>query len=478
MKTCFGIAVIMVVLGTSAAWGAFVYPSLAQVSYAYYGNGARAMAMGNAFVGLANDISGGTWNPAGIWALERPMISTSYRLFSPKGEFTDKLTPGTTTNDLNLNGIGQFSFVAPVRIKGHPWVFNFNYNLNNDFAYQEKYLANSLSGYNPDSYIEDKGYLRSYNFGLSTRIYKQLSMGFTCNIYDGRRVYSTDAYSTRDSVLNALYPEETTVKILSDAGSLDSTTSSGFNMTVGTMYKAGKLSVGLVVQTPFKMSHTTQRAFFNITSMGKTTQLPDLNSSDTIYVIDSIAKQDIPLSGTLGFAYAFKENIHATFDIGYQKYGNTSWYYRTMTMFSAGGDRTDVYAKEPTNWENSYGIGAGLEYIRTTGIGRIPLRCGFRMDYLPEPKNLVYTLDSATVEISGANTKVWYSTLNASERRRPMAVSLGTGIHWSLIELDVAYRYTFGNEIQVTQKGNFIANTVRTTKEKAHEFKCTFTGYF
>jgi len=476
MKTRFVSAVIIMLLGATAAWGDFNYPSLAQLSYEYSGNGARAMAMGNAFVGLADDITGGTWNPAGIWALERPMIGFSYRLYSPKGEFTDKLTDGITKDDINLNGIGQFSFVAPVRLKGHPWVFNFNYNLTNDFTSKERALVDLESGFSPDFFLEDHGYLRAYNFGLSTRIYEKLSMGFNLNVYDGRRVYSTNQFSTRDSILNPLYPESTTVRIDTHGSSLDSTTSSGFNIAFGTLYKTSKLGVGLVVQTPFKMKHTTQRAFFNLTSLNGQ---PDLNSSDTIYVVDSIAKQDIPVSGTIGLAYAVQNNLHVTMDVNYQKYGGTSWYYRTVTTFTAGGDRSDVFAQEPINWNDSYGIGLGLEFVDSTKFGKIPVRCGFRADFLPEPKNITYSRDTVRASVGGVNNVLLTSTtLSSSDRQKTMAFSLGTGIHWSLIQLDIAYRYTFGGEMVLTNKGNDVANTVQTTKRKAHELKCTFTGYF
>src|SRR3990170_7892085 len=49
--------------------------------------GARAMGMGNAYLGVADDISSISWNPAGLYKLESTILALSYTNLSPKGEF-------------------------------------------------------------------------------------------------------------------------------------------------------------------------------------------------------------------------------------------------------------------------------------------------------------------------------------------------------------------------------------------------------
>ena len=111
MKMLVGFGLLTILIFSTAVMGQG-YPALSETSYNYFGAGARAFAMGDAYVGLSNDITSGTWNPAGIWVIESPVVSVSYNIYKPKGEFTDswatsyplrssgnshRKRPGTTT---------------------------------------------------------------------------------------------------------------------------------------------------------------------------------------------------------------------------------------------------------------------------------------------------------------------------------------------------------------------------------------------
>ena len=45
------------------------------------GSGARASGMGGAFIGVADDATAASWNPAGLIQLEKPEISVVYSSF-------------------------------------------------------------------------------------------------------------------------------------------------------------------------------------------------------------------------------------------------------------------------------------------------------------------------------------------------------------------------------------------------------------
>lgn len=47
------------------------------------GSGARALGMGQAFIGIADDATAASWNPAGLIQLERPEISVVVGVHPP-----------------------------------------------------------------------------------------------------------------------------------------------------------------------------------------------------------------------------------------------------------------------------------------------------------------------------------------------------------------------------------------------------------
>jgi len=473
MKTLAGSLILTGLLLSSAVLGQSGYfPALGEVSYGYYGAGARAFAMGDAFVGLANDITGGTWNPAGIWVIETPMVSASYFIYQPNGRFTQNLTPVVTEGKLNTKVFSHFSFATPFRVSGRGVVFNFNYNRNNEFSNESEIYSGVINKLNPDVFTSDRGYLRTFSFGLSARIYRQLSVGAMANVYDGRRIIEESFSLARDLVI-APGPPPITGLWLSKSTLLDSTSSSGFNFTLGAMYKLSKVSFGAVAQTPYKVKNSSDFALMKVATFEG---LPQIQESDTIFVNDSIAKLDIPLSLAFGVAFFPNEKLTATMDINYQRYGSVNWFYRDSTFFSASGIRTDFYTPIPVEWNNTLGLGVGVEYSLPTKVGRVPLRAGFRFDQLPQPKNTVVTYTNI-LDDEGQPTDSFDISFSTEDRQNSMSLCVGTGVHWSKLGFDMAYRYTSGAETNVTGFVNGTMIEKRKQERKAHEFRFTFTGY-
>jgi len=472
MKTLVGLTTLAVLLLVSTVMGQVGYPALGEVSYDYFGSGARAFAMGNANIGLADDVNGGTWNPAGIWSLSKPVMSASYMSFDPHGHFTQSMTPVATNNSLNSNGLGNFSFATPFWVKGHSWVFNFNFKRNNNFITEAKYYSGVENLIIPDNSTTDKGYLRTYSFGLGTQVYGPLSFGFLANIFDGRRVTENTGQYAVDVVVTEIPPDIR--RVYSERQSIDSTTSNGLNFTMGLMYRMEKVKVGAVVYTPFEMKNSTDHSLFNTST---TNGLPDITNSDTVFVNDSIAKQDIPLTLGFGIAVMPTEKLNVTADLVYQNYGSVNWFFRDSTFFSAAGDRTDYFSKIPIDWNNTIGIGAGVEYMLNTGLGTIPIRAGVRFDQLPQPKDFMVS-SNTVLDNQGEATDSAVTTYTASGRQNTIGLSLGTGVQWSQIHFDFAYRFTDGAETNLTQFFDGEQFATQKIERKAHEFKVTFTGFF
>jgi hypothetical protein len=65
------------------------------LSLDFNGGGARAKGMGNAFLGVSDDISAITWNPAGLYRPDdqysQPVVGLGYKSVSSKATFRDKM---------------------------------------------------------------------------------------------------------------------------------------------------------------------------------------------------------------------------------------------------------------------------------------------------------------------------------------------------------------------------------------------------
>ena len=481
MKTRVSLIVCILLVSAALAVGQTssttnFYPGLTEVSYSFYGAGARAVAMGSAGVGLANDVNGGSWNPAGAWIMEGPIISASYNMFNPYGEFSHSINPLRTKNTVDMVSIGHFSFVAPVRIKGHPWVFNFNYIRNNEKSTRADYIAEDMT-----TKADDRSYLRTYNFGMSTRLYKQLSFGFLLNVYDGARIYRYDQSLSYDSLIDA--NNNIFLHINTDGTKLDSVVANGFNFTLGTMYKLDKVSIGAVIRTPFQAKNNIDAALYRVTTHN---DLPTINSSDTILVTDSLTKQDIPISLAFGIGVQPTEKLTFVLDANYEKYGSVDWYYLESTKITAGGDREDTYEPVPIDWNNTLSFGGGAEYLLNTSFGIIPLRAGLRYNQLPQPKD--YTITATyLLDESDYFTGVYSTTYLAENRQSEMQFSLGTGLHWSKLYFDFTWRMITGaelNSVRVTQvqpiigAPEVISSVEQNLKTKVNEFNVSMIGYF
>src|SRR4030067_649111 len=62
--------------------------------FAFSGVGSKAIGMGGAFRGLADDWSAAYWNPAGLTQLENSELNAMLAAISPRPEYTPNITYG------------------------------------------------------------------------------------------------------------------------------------------------------------------------------------------------------------------------------------------------------------------------------------------------------------------------------------------------------------------------------------------------
>jgi long-subunit fatty acid transport protein len=136
------------------AWSQDVYLSDA-IRFATPGTGvgARALGMGSAFTGVANDYSALYWNPAGLAQLEYNELSAglSYLNYQDWSTYFDQ-SHYQAKNSATLNALG---IAAPLPVSRGSFVLAFGYTRENNFA-----TGMSLEHPNANSYIQSLAYDR------------------------------------------------------------------------------------------------------------------------------------------------------------------------------------------------------------------------------------------------------------------------------------------------------------------------------
>ena len=252
--------------------------SLAQEEIFFLGEelgvGTRAMAMGGAYVGVADDYSAIYWNPAGLAQLRRGELNLgfSHNEITNNASFLGEKIKGQTSFS-RLNSVG---IVMPVPTYRGSLVFGIGYNKVRDFdnivkvegvndsyaAYKDIVIptyegaSTTVNGnlYQNETVL-DEGSLNHFSIAGAMEVQKDFYLGATLNFVGG-----TDDYSVRfseEDVYN-LYntPFDEASQIFSDLDYWDynqriSSEFSGVNVKVGAFYRFGTgLNIGAAIVTP------------------------------------------------------------------------------------------------------------------------------------------------------------------------------------------------------------------------------------
>jgi len=479
-------ALLLVVIFSAAAFG-----QQQGMSFNFYGGGARAEGMGYAFLAVADDGTAASWNPAGLYVHEKTLMTFSYGFFAPRGKFNFKEgeAVATTYDHTGLMGsLGFWNVVTPLRVKGHHIVANISYNRNFDIYYE---FAENIGGYwtgeEPNSLFEKRGGVSSVSFALGTRIYKELSFGFSANIYTGRVVSEERRYFYKldyDAVNDTIVPYDQRITIM------DSSTYSGFNVSLGWMYTTEKLRSGLVIRTPFNLKVKSDSTIDSKSEqIGPKGRIPDQNvdvsgtdfSTIVEYPYPKTAKIEIPLIVGLGLAYDVKENWLVAADIEYKKFSGLKIYTLESFGYNSSSDLEEVFLDSVNlpNWSNVLQFRLGTEYLINTSVGQVPVRLGFRNEVFPQGNIKAYEISD--VEEDGVTEtsdlrKVNYRFYYDEDQITGFSMSVGSGIYWSQIMLDFAYTYTTYD--QDIYEYSSSPRYKSTNEWKNHNISVTFTGYF
>lgn len=460
------LVVLLIILSTSAFAQYNLY------DYDFLGGGARSQGMGKAFYAVSDDITAGTWNPAGLISTDKPVLGITWSDLNPSG--TSDVTVFQTVSSKHtgsFNQVSSINFIAPIRIKGHP--FALSANLNRNFsAFQQFQLSMSdviqMNYYSYDiGMLEDTndfdinqnysmdGGVYALNLGFGTRIYNNLSFGLTANVYTGNTLSkSITNLAIHDLRYQDLVQtgEFTQVSTVTDTNKFQ-----GVNFTLGFKLDKEKWDMAAVIKTPFELKVNREKSIYTIT---KFNDLISDNGTDTTYFNDLQIKYDMPLMIGFGASYQAQENLLLSGDVEYRSFSGKKIYYRVGVTIKPSGDNEEEFVEIDPEWKNVFTVRMGAEYLKEQSFGTIPLRAGFAIVPLPDQDMDINLNQSQPIQYN---------------------LSFGSGIHWEQIHLDFAYTYEIKNRDNIGVAtddvlGYTFYNIV--SEDRNHHFAFSFTGVF
>jgi hypothetical protein len=452
----------------------------------FNGGGARAQGMGGAYYGLSDDITAGTWNPAGLTAHEGPTLALSYGGLLGDGHADVSLAGNPTTyrreHDGSLGSVTDAIFVAPFRLRGHPFVGNFSYSKNFDgltnWGYESTFTRRILTlrqniyqveefAFQSKSSAGGEGAVRSINIGFGTRIHGNTSMGATVNVYTGESVRESFNIATLPQF--PLEPFEQDVRIDINTSVIDTSEFSGVNFTLGFKHSGDRMNAGLVIKTPFDLQVETGSSIYTIRSVNT---YPTEEGTDTTFIDDQVVKYGMPLMVGAGLAYSLSDELVLAMDAEYRGFGSSKIKERDVLEITPGGNINEVFSEYDPEWNSGIALRFGGEYQWDQSFGMIPLRAGVAFTPTPRPSSEDVDTPTMSYVLPSLVLSPVAKLLNKDDTPLMYSVSLGTGIHWSQIHLDWSYSYSQIDRNLPEVTGQFLL------QNRDHHIAFTFTGIF
>ncbi|MGD9246049.1 MAG: outer membrane protein transport protein, partial [Desulfobacterales bacterium] len=383
------------------------------------GSGARAVGMGGAFIGVADDATAASWNPAGLIQLERPELSIVVDYNYRREEFSSSRHPEIdNTGDVDEVELNYFSATYPFRFYRNMVVsINYQrlYDFNRSFDYRYDYSSAGLDLEQHKAFSQD-GYVGALGLAAAVEITPEFSLGATLNIWTDQLFWENE---WRENFTEHGVGSLGGVPITIDTRIQDKYYQfRGVNANFGLFWNISKnLTMGAVVKTPFtaELRHEFRSEQTQIIS-GSTTVLPSIYQKEDVEL-------DMPWSYGIGFAWRFSDAFSIDIDVY-----RTDWSEYILTddqgnEFSPidGRPKHQSHVKDTTQVR----IGGEYLFISQKKIMVIPIRAGFFYD--PEP--------------SEGSPEDFYG------------FAIGSGIAYKRFIFDVAYQFRWGNDVDT---GNLI----------------------
>lgn len=339
--------------------------------------GTRALSMGGAFVGLADDFSAVYWNPAGIARFKRPYFgfygtdiipSGSYLMQAPTDAGLVTLVDAKTQTKHFLSGMAAYyypfseSLVGGIAVYvpsglGAAWD-------GEDFVALQNYSLGLPKGLTSAANLwESRVGMMTFSPAIAYEVNEKISIGAALNINYGM-------FSLKRWAGAAEIPVDPYVVDLGQYE--DSQNGWGLGATFGVLVRASDmLSFGATIRTPSKVNFKGETSISNITALGfKETSDSEREITWPWWVAGGVALRPLPdltLTADLQWTHWSQiEEIETTFK-------DISW---SLFMTQAGKNIT------PFLWKDALQIRFGAEYMLYQNVG---LRAGYYYDPSPAP---------------------------------------------------------------------------------------------
>ena len=283
----------------------------------FTGVGARAAGMGGAFIGVADDATAISWNPAGLTQLDRPEASFVVRGLAELYEVN--FDYGIETYEDEHGILNFLSGVYPFEFSGKQFVAALAVQRQLDLYsyYHDEYFYEGIGGSFAEYVYEtfSEGGASTITLGLAHRMASILSFGVAANLWVGEAYFESNDM-VNENLVDSLY--------YWDYHDRSDWTFSGMNFVIGAMldfnYKNNPipLRIGIVVKTPFDL--TVDEEFFmeEYANEGGIIYEPDPVESSNSYTLG------MPLIFGLGVSYRLGDNLTLAIDVESRKFGDTT----------------------------------------------------------------------------------------------------------------------------------------------------------
>ncbi|MBC8415307.1 MAG: hypothetical protein H8E11_02640, partial [Candidatus Cloacimonetes bacterium] len=217
----------------------------------FTGVGARAAGMGGAFIGVADDATAISWNPAGLTQLDKPEASIVARGLGEIYEVDFDYWVETYEDEHAI--LNFLSAVYPFEFSGKQFVAALAVQRQLDlysYYHKEYSYADTLESYEYFYETFSEGGASTISLGMANRIASIFSVGFAANLWVGEAYFESKDLVEVDSVGYNYYW---------DYYDRSDWTFAGVNFVVGAMIDFNYLSnpvplkIGLAIKTPFDL---------------------------------------------------------------------------------------------------------------------------------------------------------------------------------------------------------------------------------
>jgi long-subunit fatty acid transport protein len=431
-ETIAALTVLCLVLAASSAWGERIEVGS---SFNPVGSGARALGMGGAFIGVADDATAASWNPGGLTQLDEPEMSVVWG-YTHRIEHTDieDHPESVGSESFSPSNLNYLSFAYPFEfrkstvtypvehgetskgplkckvVENLPMTISLNYQKMYDFYHGWSYSLDEHDSFftaPTQGEYEQDGALYALGLAFSIDLTNNFALGFTLN-YWGDFIFENkweQNYYKKWENLNG-----TDTEIRNEKYEFR-----GWNAHTGFLWRISeKLRLGGVFKCPFT-------ADIERSTSGLQTHI-DTNKKETLTPLSGNydEKLRMPMSYGIGLAYRLLDNFILAADVY-----RTHWedfklkYENEVEVSPLSGKEMNAPNFEPI--KNTTWFRIGSEWVHIIRDLNLYLSVRGGIFYDPAPS------EGKTDEYYGA--------------------SAGIGAVWNRCVLDFAYQFRRGNDV-------------------------------